>query len=78
MKINKTDEQIGAAIREFLSKMDYDLLNNQKGELIARVEGELCRHNETDDLDGVINFLDAFQDICVNDLGIWEFPVRKM
>jgi hypothetical protein len=73
-KINKTDAEIGAAFREFLSKTDFSLLHDQKGDLVARVEGELCRHNETDDLDGIINFLDAFQDICADKLGIWEFP----
>ena len=70
-----TDEQIGAAFRKLLGgteshgAMDLDLLQKQKIDMLPfRVE------NEDEALKGVVHFLDAFQDICVDDLHIWKFP----
>lgn len=75
-----SNEELGRALRKLLAGtearrgVDLDLLYKQKYELIARVEGENASGNNVDDLNGIINFLDALQDMCVDDLNIWSFP----
>ena len=65
--------------------LDLDLLHDQKLSLIsvAEEEREAIReggeygaiHQErADALDGLVNFLDAFQDILVDNMGSWKFP----
>ncbi len=68
--------KIANAFAIFLAKTDFDLLHTQKMELVnvSRLF-DRSRNNPTiKTVDGLINFLDAFQDVCVDELGLWKFP----
>ena len=72
-----TNDEIGRAMRKLLvgtdsqGGVDLDLLHTQKQDLLRRIDED---GGDTADAEGLIGFLDAFQDICADELGVWEFP----
>lgn len=60
---------------EFITKIDFTTLRNQKATLLNVIDGlEKCNAN-TDDLNGILYLLDALQDYAVDVLGIPETHV---
>lgn len=59
---------------EFIKKMDWKLLRKQKLSLLSAIEhAESTGNNEyCDDLNGILNMIDALQDYAVDELGIDE------
>ena len=80
---NITDKELGRVFRAFLNgslvkgqgPVDLDLLQRQKLELS---ESSQALHPDVswkqEYFDGLVNFLDSFQDMLVDNLKIWEFP----
>ena len=72
-------------VPEFIKKIDFTTLRNQKGTLIAvignmQTDGTNDITNkmiasERDDLDGILNLIDALQDYAVDELGVPEMHV---
>jgi hypothetical protein len=73
-----TNDELGRAMRKLLvgtesqGGVDLDLLQRQKVDILP-----INQDPDDDALNGIVGFLDAFQDICADDLGIWEFPNQE-
>jgi hypothetical protein len=75
-----TDAELGRVFRAFLNgslvkgqgPVDFDLLHRQK--MCINEYSPALPPQEQEYFDGLVNFLDSFQDMFVDNLRIWEFP----
>jgi len=63
--MHSVDLAAPAAKREFLAGVDWKLLTQQKQTLLDITQRNLVTGSHIQDLDGLVNFLDAFQDNAV-------------
>jgi hypothetical protein len=69
------------ALPKSLQNVDWDLLHQQKMALILlsyleNVPLPVLTDEQKENLDGIVNFIDAIQDDIV-ELGLWKFPAEK-
>ncbi len=62
-------------IKKFAANTDFFQLTGQKRTLIKLSENPLLSIREKDDIEGLLNFIDAFQDMLVDEVGIDEGEV---
>lgn len=68
-------EAVGLLTKQFLYKLDPNLLLEQKQEVIEMLSGAAHPPPHVEDaLNGIVHFLDAFQDMMADDFAIWKFP----
>lgn len=62
---------------EFINKIDFTILRNQKGTLMHIIDeyDPLNEENEPEDLTGILHLIDAIQDYAVDELKIPEMLV---
>lgn len=53
-------------LEEFATQTDYKLLTSQKQTLLHLLDRDLLTGDQDQDLQGLINFLDSFQDAVVD------------
>lgn len=53
-------------LEEFATQTDYKLLTSQKQTLLHLLDRDLLNSDQDQDLQGLINFLDSFQDAVVD------------
>jgi hypothetical protein len=54
------------SLETFVSKTDFALLLQQKQTLLNLLDRDLLNSHQDQDLQGLVNFLDAFQDAVVD------------
>jgi hypothetical protein len=59
---------------DFMNKTDFKQMKKQKRILVKAGAGMKLTPKEQEEIEGVLNFFDSFQDLCQDVYGINAFP----
>jgi len=62
------------SVPEFLLKMDWTMLNEQK-QLLILANDSIVNQEQKDAIEGILCLIDAIQDYAVDDLGVPEVSI---
>ena len=64
------------AFIDIIKGIDWDLLHEQKYELLAVIEKEEKISGKVGKLEGLVNLIDELQDVA-DEYGVWKFPKNE-